>query len=86
MAESAESAPEIGVSESAESTSARLDRCGGDAVVKDRRLPERQDRRHYAPAGLSGWKIDSRFGEVTEKARDRSHNPTMFSRIASTAS
>ena len=38
------------MAESAESTSARLGRCGGDAVVKDRRLPGRQDERHYAPA------------------------------------
>ena len=86
VAESTESAPELGVAESAESTSARLRRRGGDAVVKDRRLPGRQDRRHYAPAGLSGWKIGSGIREVTEKAADRPLNPTIFSRIASTAS
>jgi hypothetical protein len=36
MAESAESAPEFVVAESAESTSARLGRRGGVTVVKDR--------------------------------------------------
>ena len=86
VSESAESAPKFGVSESAESTSARLGRCGGDAVVKDRRLPKRQAREHYAPAGLSGWKIGFRIREVTEKAGVRPLNPTMFSRITSTAS
>ena len=42
--------------------------------------------RHYAPAGLSGWKIAFRNGDAAEKAGCSLLNPTIISRIASTAS
>ena len=61
-------------------------RCGGDAVVKDRRPAGAAGQRHYAPAVCSGAKMASGKGDVSGKTGDCPPNPTIYSRIASRAS